>query len=88
MALGGKYSAEMLRKGAAYGLVELVFTVEHPSQEAQLRALDIYPEEGQLESLSRKLMDGRSVSKINGETGNNTDSKRCGDDSDRHSRTA
>ena len=67
LALGGKYSAEMLRKGAAYGLVELVFTVEHPSQEAQLRALDIYPEEGQL-ILSRKLMDGRSVSKINGET--------------------
>ena len=24
LALGGKYSAEMLRKGAAYGLVELV----------------------------------------------------------------
>lgn len=67
LALGGKYSAEMLRKGAAYGLVELVFTVEHPSQKAQLRALDIYPEEGQL-ILSRKLMDGRSVSKINGET--------------------
>lgn len=67
LALGGKYSAEMLRKGAAYGLVELVFTVEHPSQVAQLRALDIYPEEGQL-ILSRKLMDGRSVSKINGET--------------------
>lgn len=67
LALGGKYSAEMLRKGAAYGLVELVFTVEHSSQEAQLRALDIYPEEGQL-ILSRKLMDGRSVSKINGET--------------------
>ena len=41
--------------------------MEHPSQEAQLRALDIYPEEGQL-ILSRKLMDGRSVSKINGET--------------------
>ena len=65
--MAGSILLRCCEKGAAYGLVELVFTVEHPSQEAQLRALDIYPEEGQL-ILSRKLMDGRSVSKINGET--------------------
>lgn len=67
LALGGKYSAEMLRKDAQYGLVELVFSVEDSGVEKKLEAMDIFPEEGQL-ILSRKLMEKRSVSKINGET--------------------
>ena len=28
LALGGRYSADMLRKGAQFGLVEMTFTVE------------------------------------------------------------
>ncbi len=67
LALGGKYSADMLRKGADYGLVELAFELNDEKLVQKLKELDIYPEEGQL-VLSRKLMDGRSVSRINGET--------------------
>lgn len=69
LALGGKYSAEMLRTGASFGLVELTFTVENKTMEKQLAAMDIFPEDGRI-VLSRKLMEGRSVSKINGETVN------------------
>ncbi|MEG2607301.1 MAG: DNA repair protein RecN [Lachnospiraceae bacterium] len=69
LALGGRYSADMLRQGAEFGLVELCFQLENVKQIQCLKALDIFPEEGQI-ILSRKLMDGRSVSKINGETVN------------------
>lgn len=67
LALGGRYNADMLRKGAKFGLVELTFLIEDEDLEKALEAMDIYPEEGLL-VLSRKLMEGRSVSKINGET--------------------
>ena len=69
LALGGRYHADLLREGAKFGLVELIFTVDNPVICKQLEAYDIYPEEGLL-TLSRKLMDGRSISKINGETVN------------------
>lgn len=69
LALGGRYSADMLRTGARFGLVELTFTIEEEALARQLEALDIYPEDGRI-VLSRKLMEGRSVSKINGETVN------------------
>ena len=69
LALGGRYNADMLRSGAQFGLVELIFTAEDESVVKQLEALDIFPEDGML-VLSRKLMEGRSVSKINGETVN------------------
>ena len=67
LALGGKYSADMLRKGASYGLVELTFFIRKESQIRQLEKLGIFPEEGTV-ILSRKLMEGRSISRINGET--------------------
>lgn len=67
LALGARYSTDILRKGAQYGFVELTFTVEEQGQEDRLRKLDIYPEEGTV-VLSRRLMEGRSISKINGET--------------------
>ena len=67
LALGGRYTADMLRTGAKFGLVELTFSVENENICRQLADLDIYPEEGRI-VLSRKLMEGRSTSKINGET--------------------
>ena len=67
LALGGRFSREMIREGAPFGLVELTFSVEDECQEEKLKKLDILPEEGEI-ILSRKLMDGRSVSRINGET--------------------
>ena len=67
LALGGRFHADMLRTGAKFGLVELTFTIDSPSLEEQLTAMDIFPEDGRI-VLSRNLMPGRSVSKINGET--------------------
>jgi len=43
LALGGKYSAAMLREGADYGLVELVFYVCDPRQQKKLERLEIVP---------------------------------------------
>lgn len=68
LALGGRYSKDMIRKGADYGFVELEFSVEKGSvQEEALKELEVFPEEGMI-VLSRRLMEGRSVSRINGET--------------------
>ena len=67
LALGGKYSAVIIRKGAEYGYVELTFFVENKTQAEALKRKDIFPEDGVV-VLSRKLMSKRIISKINGET--------------------
>lgn len=69
LALGGRYSADMLRNGAGSGLVELTFSVEDERILQKLEAMDIYPEDGMI-TLSRRLMEGRSISRINGENVN------------------
>lgn len=66
MALGAKVSKDMIREGAEYALVELVFSVETKEQAAKIQALDLSVEDGQL-VITRKLMNGRSMSKVNGE---------------------
>ena len=67
LALGGKMSREMIRENADYGLVELLFSVDDPRVEEKLKAMDVYPEEGQI-LLTRRVMENRSVCRINGET--------------------
>ncbi|MGN0170533.1 MAG: DNA repair protein RecN [Lachnospiraceae bacterium] len=67
LALGEKISKEMVRDEEQPALVELVFRVDTPEQEAQLAKLDIVPEDGQI-ILSRKISGGRSVARINSET--------------------
>lgn len=69
LALGGRYSADMLRNGAENGLVELTFSVEDQNIRQRLEAMDVFPEDGMV-TLSRRLMEGRSVSRINGENVN------------------
>lgn len=67
LALGGKVSREMVRPGADYGLAELGFLVNREKQKEKLLELGITPEEDQV-IISRKISDGRSINKINGET--------------------
>ena len=67
LALGGRYSSDILRNEEEPGYVELTFLVEDETQIQLLKALDVYPEEGMV-TLSRKMIGKRSVSKINGET--------------------
>ena len=67
LILGGRSAKDMIRTGASSALVELLFQVENPRAEASLRELGVETSDGQV-LLTRKLMDGRSINKINGET--------------------
>lgn len=67
LALGAKADKEMIRTGAEYALVELIFTVEEPKQLEAVRELELPVEEGQI-ILQRRIMQGRSVCKVCGET--------------------
>ncbi len=67
LALGGKFSQEMLRNGTDSALAELVFSVEDPRTVQALTELGYPPEDGQI-IISRKLSGGRAVSRVNGET--------------------
>lgn len=67
LALGGRYSADMLRKGADKGLVELTFYVENPETVRKLEEMDLSPDGGQI-IITRRFNGNRSVSRINGET--------------------
>ena len=66
LALGGRYSSDMLRNEEEAGYVELTFYVDNPTQLELLKEKEGYAEEG-IVTLSRKMMGKRSVSKINGE---------------------
>ncbi len=67
LALGAKADREMIRSGAEYALVELVFTLEDPGQIRAVRELELPVEEGQV-ILQRKIMENRSQCKVCGET--------------------
>lgn len=67
LALGEKVSKEMIRENADYALVELIFHIEDKKQKRALEKLDIIPEEDTV-ILSRKIVNGRSIAKINAET--------------------
>ena len=67
LALGGRYSADMLRKRADKGLVELTFYVENPETVRKLEEMDLSPDGGQI-IITRRFNGNRSVSRINGET--------------------
>ena len=67
LILGSRIAKDMIREGASYALVELLFQVENPRAEEALGELGIELEEGQV-LLTRKILDGRSINKINGET--------------------
>lgn len=66
IALGAKIPKDIIRKGADYALVELVFQVEDSNCIAALKELDVPLHDNQV-IISRKIMNGRSVSKVNGE---------------------
>ena len=69
IALGNKASKDMIRKGTEYSLVELTFSVSENCAK-QLKKYDIYMEEDNIVTVTRKISEGRSISKINGETVN------------------
>lgn len=68
LALGGKFDKDMLRSGEESGLVELTFSGENEALQKKLQEMDIPVED--VVAISRRLVPGKSVSKINGETVN------------------
>ncbi|MBR2764877.1 MAG: DNA repair protein RecN [Blautia sp.] len=67
LVLGAKASRSMIREGASFALVELLFSGLNEAARAALEALDVSIEDDQV-LLSRKFSEGKSVSRINGET--------------------
>ena len=67
LALGGQAAKSLIRDPEQPALVELVFEVTNPDSLNKLQELDLYPEDGGLFILTRKLVNGRSIGKVNGE---------------------
>ena len=67
LALGKKMNSEVIGNFGDYALVELVFLIENEELLKELAKHEVICEDGQL-ILSRKVMDGRSICKINSET--------------------
>ena len=68
LALGGKADKSLIRNGADYALVELVFQTDSKEQEQMLHEMDIPMEEDGMVIVMRKLMPERSLCKVNGVT--------------------
>lgn len=68
LALGEKANSGMIRTGAEYALIELSFGITDKAQLKSLEELDIPVDEDGTLILQRKIMEGRSVCKANGET--------------------
>lgn len=68
LALGAKADKDFIRHGEDYSLIELVFRTDKSTIEDKLRSLDLPVEPDGTIFIQRKIMDGRSVAKINGET--------------------
>lgn len=68
LALGAKADKTLIRNGAEYALVELVFQTDSKEQEQILTELDIPLEDDGMVIIMRKLMPERSLCKVNGIT--------------------
>lgn len=67
LALGAKAGSEMIGRFADSALAELTFLIEDGDKLKALNGMDIYPEDGII-TVTRRIMPGRSLIKVNGET--------------------
>ncbi len=67
MAIGGKAPKDIIRKGAAFALVELLFSVDTEEQKKYLEEHGIITEDNEV-LISRKFTKGRGINRINGES--------------------
>ena len=68
LALGAKADKDLIRQGAEYALVEIVFRLDNDAQCEAVRQLELPIEEDGILILQRKIMPNRSISKVCGET--------------------
>ena len=67
IALGGKVNKEMVRSGEDHAMVELVFKVDRESTRKKIEDAGVTLEDGEV-IVTRKIVNGRSITKVNGET--------------------
>ena len=67
LGLGGRVQRELMKSGSGPALVELVFEVDDEATLASLQAHDVEAEDGVV-LISRKIAEGRSSLRVNGET--------------------
>lgn len=68
LALGARADKDMIRTGAEYALVELIFQVSDPSLISKIKELEIPVEDDGLVIIQRKIQPARSICKVCGET--------------------
>ena len=68
LALGAKADKNLIRTGAEYALVELVFRIDNERQAEKLREMEIEPDEDGCILIKRRIYPGRSVCSAAGET--------------------
>lgn len=68
LALGAKAEKEMIRTGAEYALVEMIFQVEKKEQAEAIRSMELPIEEDGTIILQRRIMPGKSLCKVCGES--------------------
>ena len=68
LALGAKVRGDIIRKGAEYAYIELIFSIEDERRRERLKELSVFPDENGQLIISRRIMPGRSVSRVNDET--------------------
>ena len=68
LALGGKADKGMIRTGAEFALVQLIFGITSKEQEQVLEEMDIPVEEDKTLIILRKILPERSICKVNGIT--------------------
>ncbi len=76
LALGERAGRDVIRTGAEYALIELTFTSDKKEVAECMKELDLPTEPDGSIYISRRLMEGRSVAKCNGETISGRDLKR------------
>jgi len=67
LALGAKADKDMIRNGADYALVELIFQIDEDVKK-QILAMELLVEDDNTLIIQRKIQPTRSICKVNGET--------------------
>ena len=68
LALGAKADKEMIRTGADHALVELIFQIDKQEQLQAVKELELPIEDDGTIILQRRIMQGKSICKVNGES--------------------
>lgn len=67
LALGAKAGPDIIGRYGDSALVELTFSVNDEDKTTKFEEMDIFPEDG-IVTVSRRILPGRSIIKVNGET--------------------